>query len=211
MEQAGLRGAGAHVHLLDAAVFGTCKEEPGLPGLLRLLTAPSPRGRPEPLTAVDEAEGLSQGGGGGAQRQQQGERGRHHGGGGCGGSSVNGGSGSSAGSHERGGPARRSAGARPARGAGPGAGGRPGPPRPPPPPGRFPWSWVRLDRAPVPPPVRWPRLQPGKGQRIHRRGSSATGEERTGGWGVYCDGTTALGQTDSLEIPTPGLYWRIQC
>lgn len=139
MEQAGLRGAGAHVHLLDAAVFGTCKEEPGLPGLLRLLTAPSPRGRPEPLTAVDEAEGLSQGGGGGAQRQQQGERGRHHGGGGCGGSSVNGGGGSSAGSHERGGPARRSAGARPARGAGPGAGGRPEPPRPapPPPPGGF--------------------------------------------------------------------------
>lgn len=37
MEQAGLRGAGAHVHLLDAAVYGTCKEESGLPGRLRLL------------------------------------------------------------------------------------------------------------------------------------------------------------------------------
>lgn len=52
-ELAGLRGTGAHVHLLDASVFGT---------------------------AVHEAEGLGQGGGG--ERQQQGERRRHHGGGG---------------------------------------------------------------------------------------------------------------------------------
>lgn len=63
---------------------------------------PLPRG-PEPLTAVNEAEGLGQGGGGGAQRQEQSERGRHHGGGGSGHGS---GGGSSAVSHESRGPAR---------------------------------------------------------------------------------------------------------
>lgn len=46
MEQAGLSGAGAHVHLLDAAVYGTCKEESGLPSRLRLLLSSScPVGR----------------------------------------------------------------------------------------------------------------------------------------------------------------------
>lgn len=45
-ELAGLRGAGAHVHLLDAAVYRTCTEETGLPGLLRLPTAPLPPAAP---------------------------------------------------------------------------------------------------------------------------------------------------------------------
>lgn len=47
VEQAGLSGAGAHVHLLDAAVYGTYKEESGLPGRLRLLLQSSrcPAGR----------------------------------------------------------------------------------------------------------------------------------------------------------------------
>lgn len=50
VKQAGLRGAGVHIHLLDAAVFGTCKEKSGLPGLLCLLTTshPTPHYLPEP-------------------------------------------------------------------------------------------------------------------------------------------------------------------
>lgn len=42
VEQARLRRARTHVHLLDAAVYGTCKEQPRLPGLLCLLTPPPP-------------------------------------------------------------------------------------------------------------------------------------------------------------------------
>lgn len=210
MKQAGLRGAGVHIHLLDAAVFGTCKEKSGLPGLLCLLTTshPTPHYLPEPRSTGRNHSPQSMKRRGSARAVAPRAR-----------SKASDDSTMTAASAGRAAASPR----RHVSSAAPPAGQLGGAP---------PWDetarrrgtggdmvavgvcserWMGLAHGTLPHPV----LRPRAGQQLeHRRDSSGTAAGWIGG-NHDCSGTTALGQTPSaiallLEIPAPGLYCRIQ-